>query len=144
MIFVFTNGCFEILHQGHSHLLQDCAFLAGKEGTITIGLNSDRWMLLNKKHPAKSQSVRSQNLLQLACQFHKNIKIKLIENEPDIIENLNNLVHRAHGRKVYLVKGMDYKPQEINGYGLLGVTLALVPLVTGKDNYKLSSSKGNH
>ena len=35
---IFTNGCFDILHQGHIELLSKCADLGDK---LIIGLNSD-------------------------------------------------------------------------------------------------------
>ena len=35
---IFTNGCFDILHQGHIELLSNCADLGDK---LIIGLNSD-------------------------------------------------------------------------------------------------------
>ena len=35
---VFTNGCFDILHQGHIHLLSSCL---GFGDRLIVGLNAD-------------------------------------------------------------------------------------------------------
>ena len=35
---VFTNGCFDVLHEGHVRLLEFCASL----GEVVVGINSDK------------------------------------------------------------------------------------------------------
>ena len=39
---VFTNGCFDVLHEGHLAILRRCRELAGMKGAVVVGLNSDR------------------------------------------------------------------------------------------------------
>ena len=36
---VFTNGCFDILHRGHSHYLNEAAALGD---VLVVGVNTDR------------------------------------------------------------------------------------------------------
>jgi D-beta-D-heptose 7-phosphate kinase/D-beta-D-heptose 1-phosphate adenosyltransferase len=38
---VFTNGCFDILHEGHMALLQYCRSIRPPEGEVLIAINSD-------------------------------------------------------------------------------------------------------
>jgi D-beta-D-heptose 7-phosphate kinase/D-beta-D-heptose 1-phosphate adenosyltransferase len=38
---VFTNGCFDILHEGHMALLQYCRTIRPPEGEVMIAINSD-------------------------------------------------------------------------------------------------------
>ena len=38
---IFTNGCFDVLHYGHFKILEYCRELAGNEGKVVVGLNSD-------------------------------------------------------------------------------------------------------
>lgn len=39
---VLTTGCFDVLHRGHVELLQYCAELAGDNGRVVVGINSDQ------------------------------------------------------------------------------------------------------
>ena len=45
---VFTNGCFDILHKGHTTYLQSASKLGD---TLIIGLNSDEWLARKKGRP---------------------------------------------------------------------------------------------
>jgi len=38
---VFTNGCFDILHQGHFALFEYCRKLAGEDGKVILALDTD-------------------------------------------------------------------------------------------------------
>ena len=38
---VFTNGCFDILHVGHTRYLKKARALAGKKGALLVAVNSD-------------------------------------------------------------------------------------------------------
>lgn len=63
--FVFTNGCFDVLHRGHVELLAH----AGKLGHyLLVGLNSDRSVHALKGHgrPAQSEADRAAILAALA------------------------------------------------------------------------------
>ena len=45
---IFTNGCFDILHRQHIELLDYCKQLAGRDGMVIVGLNSDNSVRENK------------------------------------------------------------------------------------------------
>ena len=100
---VFTNGCFDLLHKGHLDLLHE----ASKFGDILlVGLNSDKSVkkLKGNSRPIEPQKVRKENLLKVkfisgVIIFEELTPLKLINIiEPD-----------------FLVKGGDYKPNNIVG-----------------------------
>lgn len=100
---VFTNGCFDILHTGHTRYLNE----ARKLGDILIvGLNSDESVkrLKGESRPINHQNDRGELLAALSfvdyvCIFDEDTPENLIrEVKPDI-----------------LVKGGDYKIEDIVG-----------------------------
>ena len=100
---VFTNGCFDILHSGHVHLLVSAA---SKGDILIVGLNSDQSVKSFKSpnRPINGQYERAHVLAALTCVdcisiFNDDTPEKLIEIiDPDI-----------------LVKGSDYKNKFIAG-----------------------------
>ena len=102
---VFTNGCFDVLHVGHIRYLQK----AKSYGEIlVIGLNSDISVrsLKGPNRPINTLDDRSEALsafpfVDFIISFDELTPIKLIESiSPDV-----------------LVKGGDYKAEEIVGFG---------------------------
>ena len=39
---VWTNGCFDVLHRGHIELFRFCKLLAGSDGEVIVGIDSDK------------------------------------------------------------------------------------------------------
>ena len=86
----FTNGCFDLLHPGHLHLLD-----AGRAGCdrLIVGLNSDRSARLLKgpQRPAQPQDARAEILAGLAsvdlvCVFDEDTPERLIRAvRPDVL-----------------------------------------------------------
>jgi D-glycero-beta-D-manno-heptose 1-phosphate adenylyltransferase len=118
---VFTNGCFDLLHFGHVDYLSEAADLGD---VLILGLNSDESvrMLKGPRRPVNSQDTRAFMLASLSfvtgvIVFEEQTPIKLINYiKPDV-----------------LVKGGDYKPEEMIGYdvvtsyGGLVKTIELIP-----------------
>lgn len=118
---VFTNGCFDLLHAGHIDYLLKAAELGD---VLIIGLNGDDSVqrLKGKNRPLNNQKARALVLASLAFVtavviFDEDTPYELIrEIQPDV-----------------LVKGNDYKVEEIAGHDIvLGrggqvVTLELLP-----------------
>jgi rfaE bifunctional protein nucleotidyltransferase chain/domain len=100
---VFTNGCFDILHPGHIHLLAGCNELGQR--TI-VGLNSDSSIKEIKGlfRPVNTQHSRATVLA--STQFVDGI-IVFYDPTPQ------NLIHAI--RPDVLVKGGDWKKSEIIG-----------------------------
>jgi len=86
----FTNGCFDLLHPGHLHLLE-----AGRAGCdrLIVGLNSDRSarQLKGPLRPAQPQDARAEILASLAsvdlvCIFDEDTPERLIRAvRPDVL-----------------------------------------------------------
>ena len=100
---VFTNGCFDILHKGHVRYLDQAAEL----GTLVVGVNSDESVrrLKGNSRPLNNVNDRCELLAALSSTslivvFEEDTPLNLIEKLlPDI-----------------LLKGGDYKAEEIVGY----------------------------
>ena len=100
---VFTNGCFDIIHPGHIHVLSKAKSLGD---ILVVGLNSDKSVkkLKGKERPFINESDRSKILLSL-----KYVDYVIIFDEltpRDIIEKIKPDI---------LVKGGDYKVNDIVG-----------------------------
>ena len=101
---VFTNGCFDLIHLGHIHYLAQATELGNK---LIIGLNSDKSVskLKGPHRPVKDQLSRatimaSFSFIHAVVLFEEDTPLNLIQKlKPDV-----------------LVKGGDYKQEEIVGY----------------------------
>ena len=120
---VFTNGCFDILHAGHVDYLRKAADMGD---LLVVGLNSDESVHRLKGHsrPINNQNDRAEVLSALSFVgyvviFDEDTPLILIKAlQPDV-----------------LVKGADYKPEEVVGKKEVedrGGKLALIPFVGGK------------
>jgi len=119
---VFTNGCFDLLHRGHIYYLSRARELGD---LLVVGLNSDASVTLLKGpgRPVNSQDARAEVLGALAfvdyiIVFEEETPLDLITVlEPDI-----------------LVKGGDYKEEDIVGYREVisrGGSVETIPLLEG-------------
>lgn len=104
---VFTNGCFDIIHRGHIEYLAE----AREFGDIlVVGLNTDDSVkrLKGDGRPLQDQESRalilaSLNFVGAVILFDEDTPYELIKKiQPDI-----------------LVKGGDYKPEEIAGFDIV-------------------------
>ncbi|MFN8322898.1 MAG: D-glycero-beta-D-manno-heptose 1-phosphate adenylyltransferase [Chitinophagales bacterium] len=100
---VFTNGCFDILHPGHIHLLASCA---EKGDRLIIGLNSDLSVRELKGESRPINDELSRALLLSALQYTDAV---VIFNE----ETPEQLIHAI--QPDVLVKGGDWKKEDIVG-----------------------------
>jgi D-beta-D-heptose 7-phosphate kinase/D-beta-D-heptose 1-phosphate adenosyltransferase len=100
---VFTNGCFDILHAGHLYCLERAKDLGDR---LVVGLNSDTSIRLLKGagRPVNRQDFRT---MLLAALSPVDLVVVFEEETPlDVIKAL---------RPDYIVKGGDYKLEEIVG-----------------------------
>jgi rfaE bifunctional protein nucleotidyltransferase chain/domain len=119
---VFSNGCFDLLHQGHIHTLTQAA----DQGTkLVVGLNSDQSVrqLKGDSRPVQDQQTRA---LFLASLFWVDAVVIFDQATPyDLIAALEPDV---------LVKGGDYDPNTLVGADLVrskGGTVLVIPLLAG-------------
>ena len=120
---VFTNGCFDILHVGHKRYLQQAATLGD---ILVVGVNSDASVrrLKGPTRPVNNEQDRAEMLSALGfidyvVIFDEDTPYELIKKiQPDV-----------------LVKGGDYKPEEVVGKDIVearGGRLELISFVEGK------------
>jgi D-beta-D-heptose 7-phosphate kinase/D-beta-D-heptose 1-phosphate adenosyltransferase len=124
---VFTNGCFDLLHEGHIALLTH----SRRQGDVVIvAVDSDAGVraLKGDTRPVQDQATRATNLAALA-----NVSRVCVFDSTDP-ENLRQLIE--HIAPDVLVKGADYSGKTIIGEELVG-RVSLCPLVTGKSTTQL-------
>ena len=118
----FTNGCFDLLHPGHVHLLEQCRAMCDR---LIVGINSDASVkrLKGPTRPAQGEAARAAVLASLAsvdlvCLFEEDTPIELIKRiKPDV-----------------LIKGADYTRETVVGAELVeswGGSVALAQLLPG-------------
>jgi len=119
---VFTNGCFDLLHPGHIHLLSHAKELGDR---LVVGLNSDASVrrLKGTGRPILTERDRAALLSSLDC---VDLVVVFHEDTPDLlIESLTPNI---------LVKGADYRPEEVVGRATVesyGGRVHLVPVLHG-------------
>jgi len=125
---VFTNGCFDLLHSGHLALLENAAKLGD---VLVLAINSDESVrrLKGPERPLVPQSERAALLAALSF-----VDAVTVFDEDTPLATLEAV--RPH----ILVKGADYRPDQIVGRELVeasGGRVALVPLVPDKSTSAL-------
>lgn len=103
----FTNGCFDIVHRGHVDYLSKARDLGTK---LILGLNTDASVrrLKGENRPVVDEMSRaillaSMQFIDLVVFFDEDTPYELIKSlQPDI-----------------LVKGSDYKAEDIVGYDVI-------------------------
>ncbi|WP_159349997.1 D-glycero-beta-D-manno-heptose-7-phosphate kinase [Roseomonas harenae] len=118
----FTNGCFDLLHPGHVHLLEQARSWCDR---LVVGLNADESVrrLKGPTRPVQSEAARAAVLASLAtvdlvALFEEDTPEALIEAiRPDV-----------------LVKGADYRVDQVVGGSLVqewGGVVRLAELLPG-------------
>jgi len=119
---VFTNGCFDILHPGHTRYL----FTARKLGDyLIVALNSDRSVksIKGSKRPILNENIRAELISALGC-----VDSVLIFDEDNPLEMIRHLLPDI------LVKGGDWSEEEIIGADEVkeaGGEVKVIPYITG-------------
>jgi D-glycero-beta-D-manno-heptose 1-phosphate adenylyltransferase len=124
---VFTNGCFDILHRGHVEYLAKAASLAD---IMVVGLNTDSSVtrLKGSKRPVQDETSRAMILASLSfiskvVLFDEDTPYELIKFiQPDI-----------------LVKGSDYKAEDIVGYDIIKAKNGEVVTIDLVDGYSTTA-----
>jgi D-beta-D-heptose 7-phosphate kinase/D-beta-D-heptose 1-phosphate adenosyltransferase len=99
----FTNGCFDLLHPGHVHLLEQCRAMCDR---LIVGMNSDASVkrLKGPTRPVQPEAARAAVLASLAsvdlvCMFEDDTPLGVLKLiKPDL-----------------LVKGADYTVATVVG-----------------------------
>ena len=128
----FTNGCFDLFHEGHLYLIKEakkkCDFLI-------IGLNSDESVktLKGESRPIENQEQRVKNLSKM-----KEVDAIVIfntETPENIIKDLNPDI---------LIKGGDYNKTDIVGSKFVienGGSVEVIDLLPGFSTTKIINER---
>ena len=128
---VFTNGCFDIIHAGHTMLLQDARAMGDR---LIVGLNSDESIrrLKGDGRPLTALPMRTAVLgamqpVDAIVVFEEDTPLKVIEAlKPDV-----------------LVKGGDYNRSTIVGSDIVeqyGGRVAVIPITLDLSTTKLAAA----
>jgi len=104
---VFTNGCFDLLHQGHIDYL---AKAADQGDVLIIGLNTDESVKRIKGNGRPVQDENSRALLLASLRF---VDAVVLFNEDTPYDLINTVQPDT------LVKGSDYQVEAIVGYDVV-------------------------
>ena len=118
----FTNGCFDLLHPGHVHLLEQARAACDR---LVVGINSDHSVrgLKGPARPVQPEAARAAVLgslasVDLVCIFEEDTPLALLEAiRPEL-----------------LVKGADYTVETVVGAELVqgwGGKVMLADLLPG-------------
>ena len=119
---VFSNGCFDILHRGHIDYLARASDLGQK---LIIGLNTDASVSRIKGPTRPINDENSRALVLAALSF---VSAVILFDEPTPYELIRLI------QPDILVKGADYKVEDIVGYDIVmarGGSVETIPLVSG-------------
>lgn len=119
---VFTNGCFDILHAGHIHLLREAKNLGDR---LFIGLNSDQSVqnLKGSDRPFNTEDARASVLESLSM-----VDEVTIFQEDTPHELVKEIIPHV------LVKGGDYSIENVVGADTVrasGGEVVLIPILKG-------------
>jgi len=136
---VFTNGCFDVVHRGHTEFLKFCK---SQGEIVVVGLNSDNSVKAIKgpDRPINNQYDRAAVLAAL-----ETVDYIAIFDEPDPLSLIKQI--RPH----ILVKGEDWAQKGVIGQEFVesyGGKVVLAPLVEGKSTTttieKMRTLKNSH
>ena len=120
---VFTNGCFDIIHTGHTRYL---AIARSLGDVLVVAVNSDASVrtIKGEKRPINSQAERAEALAALAS-----VDYVTVFDEPDPYRVIKEL------QPDVLVKGGDWPVEKIIGRDVVearGGRVVNVPFVEGQ------------
>jgi len=132
---VFTNGCFDLLHPGHIHILNQSKSMGDR---LVVGVNTDSSIkkIKGPKRPIVSEQDRADVLSALSCVdlivfFKAETPLYLIKAlRPDI-----------------LVKGADYSIDKVVGREIVESyegKVSLVPLLKGYSTSEIVNKLNHH
>jgi D-glycero-beta-D-manno-heptose 1-phosphate adenylyltransferase len=126
MVTVFTNGCFDLLHPGHVHLLERARSMGDR---LVVGLNSDRSVreLKGTGRPILPVDARQRLVESLRC-----VDEVIVFDEPTPESLIGQLMPEV------LVKGSDWDEREIVGADLVATAGGRVVRIDLLDGWSTS------
>lgn len=124
---VFSNGCFDLVHKGHIDYLNRAADLGD---VLVMGLNTDASVSKLKGPHRPIQDEQSRLLIMAALQCVSAVVLFNEETPYDLIKLVQPDV---------LVKGSDYKPENIVGYDIVSAKDGIVKTIDYLPGYSTSA-----
>lgn len=106
---VLTLGTFDLFHPGHVELLEQCARIAGPEGTVHVAVNPD-WFVTEFKGRAPVQTFLERSRMIASCVFVDEVHTTPGPDCRPIIDELS---------PDFVVIGKDWASRDY--YGQLGI-----------------------
>jgi len=125
---VFTNGCFDILHKGHAAYLNQAKSLGDD---LIVGVNSDRSVKVLK---GAGRPVNNENDRAFLLDNLKNVDYVIIFDEDTPYNLIREIVPD------YLVKGGDWKEEDIVGWDIVKAAGGKVLSLDYIDNYSTTNT----
>ena len=127
---IFTNGCFDLLHLGHLSYLAEARALGDR---LVVGLNSDASVRRLKGNHRPIHDIESRAMMLASLQFIDAVVVFEADTPLSLIESVLPDV---------LVKGGDYKPNQIVGYDVTikhGGTVEVLSFLEGYSSTKIEA-----
>ncbi len=102
---LFTNGCFDLFHAGHSKALSDIKKDAGKDSFLVVGINSDK-SVKNLKGEYRPIIPEEQRAYIIAC--HEAVDMVFLFDEEDVSSYIKII------RPDFWYKSSDYTLDSLN------------------------------
>jgi D-beta-D-heptose 7-phosphate kinase/D-beta-D-heptose 1-phosphate adenosyltransferase len=129
----FTNGCFDLLHRGHTRLLAEARSACDR---LVVGLNSDASVSRLKGPTRPIQDIASRADVLAALEA---VDLVVVFEEDTPLELIKQV------RPQVLVKGGDYSRKEVVGYDIVeadGGEVLLIDLVPGQSTSGMVARSG--
>ena len=124
---VFTNGCFDIIHRGHVDYLSKAKDLGD---ILIIGLNTDQSVRNIKGNTRPIQDENSRAIILASMQFVDAIVLFSDSTPYSLIKEIQPDI---------LVKGADYKKEDIVGYDIVSQRGGKVETIEFIEGYSTSN-----
>lgn len=125
---VFTNGCFDLIHRGHVTYLNEAKSLGD---LLVIGLNSDN--SVKKLEKGSNRPFNNENDRAFVLDNIKAVDYVIIFSEDTPYNLIKNI------KPDYLVKGGDWKEEDIVGSDVVKANGGKVISLKFVDNYSTTS-----
>lgn len=125
---VFTNGCFDLIHPGHVALLEAAA-AEGDRLVVALNTDASTRRLKGPSRPLQDEAARARVVGAMRC-----VDLVVLFDEDTPLEAIRALLPDV------LVKGADYRPEEVVGADVVianGGRLVLADLVAGRSTSSL-------
>lgn len=125
---VWSNGCYDILHTGH---LSTFSFAKGLGDKLIVGLNTDE-SVKRLKGESRPYNCYEDRAMQLASLMYVDFIVPIIDDTPHyVLEQL---------QPDKIAKGSDYQIDQVCGVDIVGRNnVYLAPFVEGKSTTKLAA-----